>query len=232
MKNIQRIGIIGKRRSGRKTAAWLLAKVLEYIHENKPKEFIQHVFEDCVDRVIDEPEVAQSTRNYMLDSFGGYILDTIKGLFGTLREYPLEDPNWTQTHFINTCTFEVEGEEADGVHLSVNDFIIAFADQVMKTSYGKDFWLYSYKNNSIPTNDTKIFWDVKTDTEKEYCEFIINLICPGRETDGGYRKLSNTNADFTIDTRGGLKESFDQFYNVALRLLDINFERDIVYENK
>lgn len=230
MKNIQRIGIIGKRRSGRKTAAWLLAEILEGLHRSDSKQDIEKDFCYNVDDVIEDPSKARSTNNYMLDSFGGYILDTIKGLFGTLREYPLEDPNWTQTHFINTCTFEVEGEEADGVHISVNDFIIAFADQVMKTSYGKDFWLYSYKHNSIPSNDTKIFWDVKTDSEKEYCEFIINLICPGREKDGGYRKISNTNADFIIDTRGGLKESFSQFYNVALRLLEINFERDI--ENK
>ena len=223
MYNIHKIGIVGKRRSGRKTAAWLLAKILEYMHEGKPKWFIQDIFNDCVDEVIDDPNEAQSTHNYILDSFGGYILDTIRGLFGTLREYPLENTNWCKTNYISTQTYEItDYDPEDSRLMTVDDFIINFADNIMKHTYGKNFWLYSFEHNQIPTYATRIFWDVKTNEERDYCEYIIHLICPGREVDGGYRTIDDPDADFVIDTRVGLKESFEQFYSIAEKLLEIN----------
>lgn len=228
MRNIKKIGIVGKRRSGRKTAAWLLATILELLHERKSREHIASVFTNCVDNVINDPNEAQSTQNYILDSFGGYILDSIRGLFGTLRECPLENTNWCKNNYINTQTYEIAEYDPDDSRLiSVDDFIINFADNIMKRQFGRNFWLYSFEHNQIPTDCTRIFWDVKTNEERDYCEFIIHLICPGREVDGGYRTIDDPDADFVIDTRGGLKDSFEQFYNVALRLLDINFERDV-----
>ena len=98
MYNIEKIGIIGKRRSGRKTAAWLLAEILEGIHNGYSKEKIEAYFKRNVEDVIKYPDSAQSTYNYILESFGGYILDTIRGLFGTLREYPLESTTWCKEH--------------------------------------------------------------------------------------------------------------------------------------
>lgn len=229
------IGIYGHRGAGRKTAGWLLAQTLEEIRKGTDFEKYQILFECWSKLVIKDPDEACSTNHCILDSFGEYILDSIKCMIGTLRDVNMSDPETIENIYISPKTFEWhKGNRAmdtsmdswvyhfkgnhgvnDNVCVPLSEFIIYFADTIMKGSFGENFWVRSAMSTMIDSSDVRIFWDCKTDAELDACDVRVRVSSPSRKKKGGYRHIKIDDPDYVLDTHKNLEGDAEQFWQVA-----------------
>lgn len=235
------IGICGARGTGRRTAAWLLAKTLEEQRSGTPYEKFKALYECWVKLVIIDPSEACSTDHVMLDSFGEHILDQIKQFVPSLIEYDLHDEQVTDRNWINPSTFDVVSVRPDiimdpqeylneindhiyspsEVFMTISDFILYFARDVMKRYFGDSVWLNvaRYTAAAMGSNDSRIYWDCKTQAELNYVHdskgVIIELRNADRAENGGYRDIHFLDPDFILDTTIGLHACAENFWNIA-----------------
>ena len=247
------IGITGYKNTGRITAAWLLANAIEHkISDATPEEWDKE-YRRLVKAVIDDPDVVESTRHCTIDSFGGYILGFIKIFVPTLGPFDIEDKQLQEQYAINPKTFEVlpveevEQEELVGAIIwdrlkegwvTVKDFIIYFADTVMKGHFGDNIWLNVAKfttETTMADGEYQIFWDVKTDAEYDFINsngVMVILNNKDRRQRGGYRKFSKlirSDLKWTLDTTGDLAEHSEKFYKIAERIINKEYQK---YQNE
>lgn len=234
------IGITGKRGSGRKTAAWLLAKTLEELRKGTTYEKYKALYECWVKLVIIDESEATSTDHVVLDSFGEHILDQIKQFCPSLIEFDLHDESFTNTNYINPTTLDVMSVYPDNVvdaeyyaecvqhrgipedtWMTITDFILYFAHYVMKRSFGDSVWLNiaRYTAQAMGTTDSRIYWDCKTQAELSYIDkehgTIIEVRNADREEAGGYRDIKSLDPDFILDTTIGLHTCAETFWHIA-----------------
>lgn len=241
------IGICGRRGSGRKTAAWLLAQTMEEKRKGTPWEKYKVLFESWVKLVIIDPAEASSTDHVVLDSFGEHILDQVKQFCPALIGYDLHDDVVLNSYYINPTTFQVvnavntwdictAAEFADYVGLNdhvpddqcmtLGEFIIYFAHYTMKKAFGPNVWLNiaTATADAMGSPDTRIYWDVKTQAELDYISgnkgTIIELRNADREhdTDKMYRDIKYLDPDLILDTTLGLEGCAEMFWNTINNL--------------
>lgn len=236
------IGICGRTGSGRKTAAWLLARTMEEKRRGTPYEKYKILFESWVKLVIVDPAEATSTDHVVLDSFGEHILDQVKQICPRLIEYDLHDDEELNGYLINPSTFEIikagvrqewsHDEMSDfaihngfvepdpGVWMTIGEFILYFAGSVMKKFFGPNIWLNiaTATAESMGSPDSRIYWDVKTQAELDYISknggTIIELRNADREhnVDKAYRDIRYLDPDMVIDTTLGLEGCAEMFW--------------------
>lgn len=240
------VGICGKRGTGRKTAGWLLAKTIDEIKNRTTKDKFLIKYESWVKLVILDPTEATSTHHCILESFGGIILDQIKLFCPDLMDFDLSDPLVLTNVVIAPATFEIKSKvdlEPDKVvtaeryytehlcnadikyWLPIEEFIMLYAKNAIKNTFGSNVWLNVAKASKIPSDDIRIYWDVKTQAEADYCSekgYLIELISSKREKAGGYREISYLDPDFVIDTTEGLEKCGDMFWNIAWDIFENN----------
>lgn len=237
-----RVGIYGRRKSGRKTAAWLLAKTIEEQLNGTPKEKFEIKYESWVKLVILDESEARSTNSCILESFGGIILDQVMLFCPYLQNYDLHDHKQLSEYVICPTTFEIfpkdeinpeiieTAEDYAAYHdqwvadryMTLEEFIMLYARDTIKKMFGPNAFLNVAIASKIPSNDTRIYWDVKTQAEANYCAdggVLIELISKGREIDGGYKDIKYLDPDLVIDTTNGLGQCADQFWNAAKYIL-------------
>lgn len=208
-----KIGIIGNRGTGRKTAAWLLAQTIEERRKGTPWEKYKVLFESWVKLVIIDPAEATSTDHVVLDSFGEHILDQIKQFCPALIEYDLHDEATLKGYYINPATFDViDGVSIDftvdgtdiytakdyadyvsqddeipsgNIYMDLSEFILYFAHYTMKRAFGPNVWLNiaTATADAMGSTDTRIYWDVKTQAELDYISRHNGIIIELRNSD-------------------------------------------------
>lgn len=202
------LGICGRRGSGRKTAAWLLAQTIEEKRKGTSWEKYKVLFESWVKLVILDPAEATSTDHVVLDSFGEHILDQVKQLCPALIEYDLHDERVLENYYINPTTFGIllagelydedkctaaqyaecikhSGEAPDTLYMSLGEFIIYFAHHTMKKAFGPNVWLNiaTATADAMGSPDIRIYWDVKTQAELDYISRNKGIIIELRNAD-------------------------------------------------
>lgn len=238
------IGITARKGAGRKTAAWLLAQTMEEKWKGTPYEKYKALFECWVKLVIIDPAEAGSTDHVMLDSFGEHITDQVKQFCPKLIEYDLHDDDVLNGYLINPTNFEIIkaglrhaytakemaehqfNEVEPGVWMTLGEFILYFARDVMKKAFGPNVWLNVAiaTANSMGTTDTRIYWDVKTQAELDYISkcggTIIELRNADREhdTNASYRDIKYLDPDIILDTTLGLEGCAELFWNAVNNL--------------
>ena len=199
------IGITGRRGSGRKTAAWLLAKTIEEFRKGTPYEKYKAKFECWVKLVIFDPSEASSTDHVVLDSFGEHILDQIKTFCPALVNFDLHDKQFCHEVVINLSTWETqalgtpecvvteedlitagtnfelvreEGYVRDDRWMRLEEFIMYIAHYIMKAFMGQNVWLNMAARTAEATgsDDVRIYWDCKTQSELSYIDKNNGLI--------------------------------------------------------
>lgn len=113
--------------------------------------------------------------------------------------------------------------------MTLGEFIIYFADVVMKNHFGKEIWLNIAKASShlIDDNNFKIFYDVKTSAEKNFIRekgVMIQLINEERQMGQGYRDIDSNDesSDLILDTSGDLRECSQKFLDIAQYIVQHN----------
>lgn len=234
------IGIYGEPGTGRKTAAWLLAKTIEEIKRKTPYSKYKILYKCWCQLVIRDENEAYSTSHCILDSFGGHILDQLKIFCPVLGGLDLEDDSVIYNKYINMQTWEVTDASTNSMKLDelleysnkhmtppardilVADFIMYFAKHVMKQMFGQDVWLRvaKFSNEYMNSDDYRIYYDVKTQDEQKYVDYLIHLQNADRAKEGGYREIVEVDSDFTINTIFGLENCAEEFHNIALMILN------------
>lgn len=245
------IGIYGDRGTGRKTAAWLLAQIIECLIRRCQTKTILRSFGEWVDEVIEDPGVSCSTQHVLVESFGGYILDSIKQLNPNLLFYDLEDPVVLDNYFVDLKSGKLykdlpEGRTQvelgdkpfnindlkDGSVLVVRDYILYIADRVIKAHLGEDFWLRSIiaSNDLMGLTGTRIYYDVRTQGEIEYIRdsggLLIHLDNKKRARKSGYRRIKSLEPDVYLNTSEGLDKCGEQFLEIAQKISEHGSARD------
>lgn len=233
------IGIEGKRHSGRPTAAWLIAIAIESnIRKDTPEQF-DKIFRTAVQDVINNPNEIGSTVHVTLDKFGDYILSVVKVFCPRLYDYDLEDKKVINGTYINPVTFEITTEPGGRIYhareyeerpfkhegyMSLEQFIIYFADVVIKNAFGRDIWTRVAEASSevIDDNNYKIFYDVKTSAERKFIKrngLIIKLVNEQRQDGQGYRDFTDEKdqggTEIILNTTGDLMEMSDKFWSIG-----------------
>lgn len=247
------VGIYGEKGSGRKTAAWLLAKSMEEIRKKTPYVKFVPMFKCWVELVCIDQFEAVSTPHVTLDSFGDSILDQVKLFNPYLQTCDLHDDSTKNMLYVQISTMKVidEGtlakmgitpstieevlryidigaEICDNLYLSVGDYIMYYANHVMKKYFGESVWLNSIKatNELVSSTDNHIYWDVKTPMEAEYIKHndgvLIKLINTKRQKSGSrYKNIIGCRPDIEIDTTSKpLSELAEVFWNCAAQIIN------------
>ena len=217
------IGITGKRGSGRETFAWLLGKTLQ-IRDKVSFEQYQVMFQQWTNEVKKSKTCIGSSNFYILESFGGTIIDNLKLTIPSLCDLDLkqESPDLDKPFNINTLSVGT-GD------ITVGDFIILYADKVIKSNFGQNFWVniaeqwaQLRENDEYATEQYIIYWDVKTDAEAEYIKRhngnIIRITCPERLRGGGYNTIKNTEPDYKIRLHKDFVDDCEQIWNISQSL--------------
>lgn len=236
------IGITGARGSGRKTAAWLLAKTMEEQRKGTTESQYHELFRQWVDMIIADENVAHSTNHVVLDSFGEHILDQLKQFCPVLIPYDLHNELVIKSAFICPVTFRIsdnpkhkttaatyynmiQDDMSDlcDVYMTLEEFIIYFAHYVIKSAFGEDVWLHVATStaDAMGSDDSRIYWDCKTQAELDYISSSGHLILiknSDREREGGYRDIRDLRPHFTIDTTEGLHNSSSIFWNIITEI--------------
>ena len=214
------IGITGKRGSGRETLAWLLGQTLQFKDKLSFDEYQQR-FKAWTDAVKESKDCIGSSNYYILESFGGIILDSIRLTIPALYELDLTQgsPDLDRKFDINTLTL-------DCGDTTVGEFIILYADKTMKANFGKKFWVNiaeqmakDKENYPYATEKYIIYWDVKTDEEAEYIKrhngIFIKVTCPERLRSGGYNTIKSTEPDYKIRLHKDFVDDCQQIWDLA-----------------
>lgn len=214
------IGITGKRGSGRETLAWLLGQTLQFKDKLSFDEY-QQKFKAWTDAVKESKDCIGSSNYYVLESFGGIILDSIRLTIPALYELDLTQgsPDLDRKFDINTLTL-------DCGDTTVGEFIILYADKTMKANFGKKFWVNiaeqmarDKENYPYATEKYIIYWDVKTDEEAEYIKrhdgIFIKVTCPERLRSGGYNTIKSTEPDYKIRLHKDFVDDCQQIWDLA-----------------
>lgn len=214
------IGITGKRGSGRETLAWLLGQTLQFKDKLSFDEYQQR-FKTWTDAVKESKDCIGSSNYYVLESFGGIILDSIRLTIPALYELDLTQgsPDLDRKFDINTLTL-------DCGDTTVGEFIILYADKTMKANFGKKFWVNiaeqmarDKENYPYATEKYIIYWDVKTDEEAEYIKrhngIFIKVTCPERLRSGGYNTIKSTEPDYKIRLHKDFVDDCQQIWDLA-----------------
>ena len=242
------IGICGGSCTTRRQWAWLLAHAIE----DRTKGFDMDTFKEhhtCRVSQLQGGDVElYSTNHVILDSFAEFILDQVKLFNPNLQPYDLTDAYIKHNKYVLISTGEVmEATELNevphticsleqlckvkcleaipGATLTVNNYILYFADHVIKRYFGKDVWL----NATIALNklmggiDYRIYWDVKTQGEHDYIKnsggFIICLPDEDPFIDR-YQKIDKLQPDFDLSLVENILEQPDVFYMTAGQILN------------
>lgn len=214
------IGITGKRGSGRETFAWLLGKTLQVLDKISYAEY-QSLFKQWTDAVKMSKNCIGSSNYYVLESFGGIILDSVRLTIPTLYELDL-----TQGSPDLDRKFDISTLSIDKGDTTVGEFIILYADKTMKSNFGKYFWVNiaeqsakRKENDPYSTEQYIIYWDVKTDEEAEYIKrhngTFIKITCPERLRSGGYNTIKSTEPDIKIRLHKDFVDDCEQIWNLA-----------------
>jgi hypothetical protein len=214
------IGITGKRGSGRETLAWLLGQTLQFKDKLSFDEYQQR-FKTWTDAVKKSKDCIGSSNYYVLESFGGIILDSIRLTIPVLYKLDLTQgsPDLGRKFDINTLTL-------DCGDTTVGEFIILYADKTMKANFGKKFWVNiaeqmarDKENYPYATEKYIIYWDVKTDEEAEYIKrhdgIFIKVTCPERLRSGGYNTIKSTEPDYKIRLHKDFVDDCQQIWDLA-----------------
>lgn len=244
------IGIYGKRGSGRKTAAWLIAKTLEEQRRGTKFEKYKALFECWVKLVIIDPAEATSTDHVILESFGEYIVSSVKQFCPVLTPYDIMGAD-KDAYLINPETFDITccpDEDssivtADGfkelkeqLHpifpsncwMTLGEFVMYYAKMVIKENFGSRVWcnMMDATASLMDTEDIRIYWDVKTQDEIRYIDkkngMLIELINEVRGRNGGYREISHLDPDIELDTTQGLEKCALSFWDIAMEIKNTN----------
>lgn len=200
------IGISGRRGSGRQTIAWLLGRTLQEQHKKTSYEDYQKLFKQWTDQVKDTKDWIRSNNFFLLESFGGIILDSIKLTIPSLSDLDLtqDSPDLKLPFDVSTLTV---GDTENSIE--IKDFIIQYADKMIKGHFGANFWTNiaeqwakRKEEDEYTTEKYIIYWDVKTDAEVEYIRRhegkIIDITCPERLRKGGYNTIKTTEPDMCV----------------------------------
>ena len=214
------IGITGKRGSGRQTLAWLLGQTLQCMDKLSFEEY-QQKFKAWTDAVKKSKDCIGSSNYYVLESFGGIILDSIRLTIPALYELDLsqESPDLSLSFDVDSLTVG-EGD------LTVRQFIIQYADRVLKGNFGRKFWVniaeqwaHQKEQDEYRTEQYIIYWDVKTDEEAEYIKrhngVYIQVSCPERLRSGGYNTIKSTKPDYKIRLHEDFVDDCQQIWDLA-----------------
>lgn len=222
------IGITGKRGSGRETFAWLLGKTLQLSNKITYTEY-QDLFKQWTDDVKKSKDCIGSNNYYVLESFGGIILDSIRLTIPSLYEL-----NLSQGSEDLNRKFDIETLTVDSGSATVGEFIILYADKIMKSNFGKRFWVniaeqaaHRKENDPFSTEQFVIYWDVKTDEEVEYIKghngVFIQISCPERLRSGGYNTIKSTAPDYKVRLHKDFVDDCQQIWDLAHSLLESDF---------
>jgi hypothetical protein len=126
------VGIYGRRGSGRRTAAWLIANTIEEIRKGITFEKYKVLYECWAKLVmIDEHEIC-STAHVVLDSFGDRILDQVKQMCPALNAYNLH-ADADLNHYIDPVTFDIQKFDKESEVKRISPTAIIFtAEQYWK----------------------------------------------------------------------------------------------------
>lgn len=218
------IGITGKRGSGRMTFAWLLGKTLQMRSKVTFEEY-QKMFSAWTDAVKKSKSVIGCTHFFTLESFGGTILDNIRMTIPSLYNLNLDQESPDLQLPFDMSTLRV-CEQSD---TTVGEFIIKYADKVLKKNFGQNFWVNiaeqwdeQREQNQFTTEKYTIYWDVKTDAEVEYISkkdgVLINISCPERRRNGGYNTIENKHCDIDLRLHEDFVGDCEQIWKIAQEL--------------
>lgn len=217
------IGITGKRGSGRETLAWLLGQTLQ-CKDKLTFEDYQERFKNWTDAVKESKSCIGSSNYYILESFGGIILDNIRLTIPCLRDLDLSQESADLER-----PFDVDTLTVGSGDITVGDFIILYADKTLKTKFGQRFWVniaeqwvQRTEEDPYSTEQYIIYWDVKTDAEAEYIKkhggTLIHVTCPERLRRGGYNTIKSMEPDIRIRLHKDFVEDCEQIWNLAQSL--------------
>lgn len=212
------IGIIGHKGSGRRTFAGILKDSISYMSDENDYEMDFH---EILNNNIYHPIMSNSL--VTIDSFGRYILDTIKFTYLDLLPLDLTDSIVLYSYQVRLDDLTLHQDKKDqcvsiqhildqiiprkNTYLELADFIMYWADTMMKSCFGPNVWTNlmaaNERSNRYNSDEYKIYYDVKTKAEynfiKERDGIIIDLHCPERKQSGGYYRLGKVDPDYTID---------------------------------
>lgn len=214
------IGITGKRGSGRETLAWLLGMTLQHMDKLTYEEY-QEQFKTWTREVTESKDCIGSSNYYILESFGGIILDSIR-----LTIPPLYSLDLSQGSPDLDRKFDVDTLTLDNGDMTVGEFIILYADKTMKSAFGQRFWVNiaeqmaaNKENFPYATEKYIIYWDVKTDEEAAYIKrhggTYIKVTCPERLRSGGYNTIKQTEPDYRIRLHKDFVDDCEQIWDLA-----------------
>lgn len=244
------VGIYGKRGTGRKTAAWLIAKTIEEQRRGTTFEKYKALFECWVKLVIIDPAEATSTDHVILESFGEYIVSSVKQFCPALTPYDVMGTD-REAYYINPETFDITCCPDDGASIvtakrfvelkndldpifpsncwmTLEEFVMYYARDVIKKNFGSKIWINMIDATAslMGSDDSRIYWDIKTQDEIRYIDkkdgLLVELINEKRGRNGGYREVSSVDPDIIIDTSEGLLECAGQFWNVTNEIRNTN----------
>lgn len=234
------IGIIKASHVNRPKIAAVLAmsmeEVLKHVDELTVKSKIQMALES---KDAKDDEELYSTQHICIDSFGQAILDTIRIMVPTLYSQNLHDKQIKDNTFINIKTFELTQDPPNvfkphelfefirkqgikstigGCWLSVGDFILYFANYVMRNFMGDSFWINSTIDQNRP--GATIFYDVRCQGEYDFIRNNNGKIIYLAETDPCYLDGKfNWIPDYTLVTTGKIELITESFYKTASQLV-------------
>lgn len=242
------IGICGGPCAIRRQWAWLLAHAIEERTKNLDIDAFKQLHVGRLNQMrVSDMELC-STNHVILDSFAASILDQVKLFNPNLQPYNLTDPYIKQNKYVLLSTGEVMEaaelnevphnicsleqlckakclEDIPGATLTVNNYILYFADHVIKRHFGKDVWLNATiaLNKLIGDTDHRVYWDVKTQGEHDYIKksggFIICLPDDTPFIDR-YQKIDQLQPDFDLTAEKNPLDQPERFYHIAGQILN------------
>lgn len=236
------VGIYGEKGSGRKTAAWLIAKTLEEQIKGTSQESYKELFRTWVEEVCTNEGIIESTHHVIIDSFGDSILDTLKIFNPNLQEYDLHDEDikdhtWVQLttgkvwreispqYHVLTPEQAIELDIKDNHIMNMRDYIIYWADWVIKGRFGENVWvnMIASTNELLCSRDHRIYWDVRTQGEIDYIRqtggILVHLVNRKRHKLSGYRKIRSLGPNPVIlNTQEGLSMCGELFWELSKKI--------------
>lgn len=203
------------------------------------------LYRGWVKSVCEDESIISSTDHVILDSFGEAILDMIRIFNPYLQEYDLHNEEIKNNYWVQLSTGKVvtDPESLGGIrkdpghidfevtvngtivsdqwYLTIRDYILYWADRVIKRFFGENILLHSTiaTNELLGSKDHRIYWDVRTQGEMDYIKdsggLLIHLVSPGRIRKRGYQKIRDLHPDLTINTTKPLETLSHTFWEEA-----------------
>jgi len=214
-----------------------MSERLEVNNEEDYKKHFNIMYNKSVKALVDDKDKAFAEANFnfvYLDAFGDAPKAMVQQLLGCDFKY-LQEEYWKDHAVVDLRTFNIEEVDelpedlidpnylktqtywidrgfANGIKMSLRDFILYFGINVMQKYFGQDVWVKSTAQNDRRNEEyfedgIRIYTDIKAPTELTYLidkqAVIINVERRGFKKRGGLDLLKDdTRWDFNLQIKG------------------------------